>query len=111
MPRLLREAPAIIAPIVRFRRLSSAQFTIGLTRTGQPEESFRDGEAPDKTGMAVFPENLFASLAEFGIGQAVVGGISMGAAVAIDLALPSLERHAILTRVVGRAPSSTSGYS
>jgi hypothetical protein len=37
---------------------------------------------PEKINMAAFADDLLAFFDELGIGQAVVGGISMGAAVA-----------------------------
>jgi len=52
---------------------------------------------PEKIGMASFADDLLALLDELGIGQAVVGGISMGAAVALNLALRFPHRvHALI---------------
>lgn len=55
---------------------------------------------PEKISMAAFADDLVAFLDRLGIDQAVVGGISMGAAVALNLALrfPGRVRALILSR-------------
>ena len=55
---------------------------------------------PEKIGMAVLADDLLAFLDGLGIGQAVVGGSSMGAAVALNVGLrfPQRLRALILYR-------------
>ena len=55
---------------------------------------------PEKIGMAAMADDLLTFLDHLGIDQAVVGGISMGAAVALHLALwfPHRVRALILSR-------------
>ena len=85
------QAAGLFQPPLRFRLLSMDFRAHGDTRPlGSPE----------KISMAAFADDLVAFLDWLGIGQAVVGGISMGAAVALNLALrfPGRVRALILSR-------------
>jgi pimeloyl-ACP methyl ester carboxylesterase len=74
----LRQLVALFQPPLGFRLLSMDFRAHGDTRPVGP---------PEKTSMAAFADDLVAFLDMLGIGQTVVGGISMGAAVALNLAL------------------------
>ena len=87
----LRQIVALFPPPLRFRLLSIDFRGHGETRPLGP---------PEAIGMATLADDLLAFLDKLGIDQAVVGGSSMGAAVALNLALrfPHRLRALILYR-------------
>jgi pimeloyl-ACP methyl ester carboxylesterase len=87
----LQQIVALFPPPLPFRLLSMDFRGHGETRPLGP---------PEKVSMAALADDLLAFLDERSIDQAVVGGSSMGAAVALNLALrfPQRVRALILSR-------------
>ena len=87
----MRQVAALFQPPLKFRLLSMDFRAHGDTRPLGPSE---------KITMAAFADDLLAFMDGQRIGQAVVGGISMGAAVALNFALrfPDRVRALILSR-------------
>jgi len=87
----LHQPQALVPPLEGFRTVSLDCRGHGLTRPLGPEE---------KIGIAPSADDVTALLDHLGIEQAIVGGISMGAAIALNLALRY--PHRVLGLVLAR---------
>ena len=87
----LHQPQSLVPPLEGFRTVSLDCRGHGLTRPLGPEE---------KIGIAQSADDVTALLDHLGIEQAIVGGISMGAAIALNLALryPHRVRGLVLAR-------------